>query len=102
MQLIGYVSDKGDAKMQLIPEYCYGVEVEELNRKLRQRETVIKACIHADVDNDVCNVYPDPCRKMGIERGGFIGCAFSPLEAVSHDAGRVRVGQQKTKRRNRR
>ena len=90
--------------MNLVPEYCFGVQIEEYNRKTRSREVVIRDCTKADIENDVCHAHPNPCEKMGIARGGHIGCALSPLEAVSDEgAGKVRVGQQKqTKRKSRR
>lgn len=90
--------------MNLQPEYCHSVEVEEYNRKTRSREIVVRDCPKADIENDICHAFSNPCEKMGIARGGHIGCALSPLEAVSYeDAGKVRVGQQKqTKRKSRR
>lgn len=84
----------------LVPEYCFGVHLEEYDRKKMQRQQIVRDCTNADVENDVCTVYPDPCTKMGIERGGFLGCAFSPLESVSEkETGKIRVGQQKQTRR---
>jgi len=84
--------------VNLVPEYCYNVELEEYNRKERRKEIVVRSC--DKILNNACSVYPDPCKKMGIDRGGFTGCAFSPLESASDEsAGKVRVGQQKQTRR---
>lgn len=86
--------------MNLQPEYCHSVEIEEYNRKEQRREIVSRDCPHANIENDTCSVYPNPCEKMGVARGGHIGCAMSPLEAVAdQDSGKVRVGQQKQARR---
>lgn len=67
-----------------IPEYCDECE------KLTLVEGV-----------DTCTVYPSPCKKVGLSGGGLgvIGCAFSPMEGQEVDRKRVRVGQQKSKRR---
>lgn len=82
----------------LQPEYCFGVEIEEYNRKERMREIVQRDC--SKIIDGKCSVFPDPCEKMGVDRGGFLGCAFSPLESVAdEDAGKIRVGQQKQARR---
>jgi hypothetical protein len=85
--------------VNLIPEYCFGVKLEEYDRRKMQRQQIIRDCPKADVENDICTVYPDPCTKMGVERGGFLGCAISPLESVSEkEADKIRVGQQKQTR----
>jgi hypothetical protein len=93
--------------MTLVPEYCFDVLVEEHDRKRMTRQTVLKECskirrisldgLHPYITHvSECGVYPDPCLKMGVDRGGFTGCAFSPLEAIStKQVGKVRVGQQK-------
>lgn len=66
-----------------IPGYCIGVEVGDR-----------KDC-HKVVDG-CCTLYLDICAKMG--RAGNVGCSFSPLESPISQKTKVRVGQQKQKR----
>lgn len=70
---------KGD----IIPGYCYGVEVGDR-----------KDC-HKIVDGR-CTVYTWPCLKVGFY--GDIGCNFSPLESPVSQATKVRIGQQKQRK----
>ena len=65
----------------VIPEYCDG-------------------CVK--VKDGMCIAFGEPCRKMGVDRGGFIGCAFSPMERPQKTKIKTRVGQQKQKRKGRR
>jgi hypothetical protein len=67
-----------------IPGYCIGIEVGDL----RDCPKVVDGC---------CTVFRSPCRKMGGSQN--IGCAFSPLERPMAQKKRVRVGQQKQKKR---
>jgi hypothetical protein len=67
-----------------IPGYCISIEVDDL-----------PDC-HKVVDNR-CSVYTDVCAKVG--KHGVIGCAFSPLERPVQAKKRMRIGQQKQRRR---
>jgi hypothetical protein len=45
-----------------------------------------------------CTVWANVCKRTGADRGGHIGCPFSPLEVVEVKQTKKRVGQQKQKR----
>lgn len=42
-----------------------------------------------------CTIWADVCKRTGADRGGHIGCPFSPLEVAEAEKGHKRVGQQK-------
>ena len=48
--------------------------------------------------NKRCSVWADVCARTGANRGGHIGCPFSPMEEVKEVQVRKRVGQQKQKK----
>jgi hypothetical protein len=78
------VANEQDRKRLPIAGYCFNIEGDDY-----------KDC-HKIIDNR-CSVYADVCRKMG--RSQNIGCAFSPLERTVAQKGRVRIGQQKQRKR---
>lgn len=45
--------------------------------------------------NEKCTVWADVCARTGANRGGYIGCPFSPMEVQEEEQVRKRVGQQK-------
>jgi hypothetical protein len=45
-----------------------------------------------------CSVWPNVCKRTGADRGGHIGCPFSPLEVTEVARTKQRVGQQKQKK----
>ena len=48
--------------------------------------------------DDLCSVWADVCARTGANRGGHIGCPFSPLEKPEVKVVKKRVGQQKQKK----
>ncbi len=56
----------------------------------------------AKLVHGVCITYENPCLKVGLGGGGggAIGCAFSPLELPEVVEKRIRVGQQKGKKKS--
>ena len=55
------------------------------------------------IEDNRCTVYANPIAKTAADRGGHIGCAFSPCEFrywYDHlPVERKRIGQQKQRRR---
>ncbi len=46
----------------------------------------------------LCSVWADVCARTGANRGGHIGCPFSPMEVTEVVQTKKRVGQQKQKK----
>lgn len=75
--VLGEVEMDAMYKRKPIPGYCDGCE---------------------KIVNGLCSVWADVCVRTGADRGGHIGCPFSPLEKVEETVVRKRVGQQKQKK----
>jgi len=70
---------------------------------MRHLQDIIKGyCDGCDMISNVtgrCIVWMDVCKRTGADRGGHIGCPFSPMEKPKEKLTHKRVGQQKQKKR---
>ncbi len=76
-----------------------GCVIAEMEQEALYKRTPIKGyCDGCEkIKDNLCTVWANVCKRTGADRGGYIGCPFSPLETTEVVQGRKRVGQQKTK-----
>jgi len=89
----------GECELDLGKPYPKDAACEMINEEMRaltKRKPIPGYCDGCEkIHGGFCSAYFDVCKHTGADRGGFKGCAFSPMETTETIAKRVRVGQQK-------